>query len=42
MDLYLREGGSKPEYPEKASDNQPENRYYALLEVKMHRPNREN
>ena len=33
-------GGSKPEYPEKTPDNQPEN-WYHILEVKIHRPNLE-
>ena len=39
MDLYLREGGSKPEYPEKPHDNQSDSRYPNLLEVEIHRRN---
>ena len=31
--------GSKLEYPEKSPDNQSENRYHILLEVKIHHPN---
>ena len=40
MDLYLNKRGvSKPEYPEKKPDNQPENRYH-ILEVKILSPDR--
>ena len=35
-----KRGRSKPEYPEKTPDNQPENQYH-ILEVKIHRPGRE-
>ena len=35
VDLYLRGrgggGGSKPDYPEKPPDNQPENRYHIII-----------
>ena len=42
MDIYPERGGggSKPEYPEKTPDYQPENQY-RMLEVKIHSPNRE-
>ena len=36
--LPKRGGGSKPEYPEKKTDNQTENRYHITLEMKIHRP----
>ena len=35
-----KRGGIKPEYPEKTPEKHPENRYQ-ILEMKIHRPNRE-
>ena len=41
MDLYLKEGGDKPEYPKKTYDIQSKNQYPILLEVKIHCPARD-
>ena len=40
LDLYLREGGSKPECPEETPDTQPKNQYH-ILEVNIHHPSQE-